>query len=214
MSNTDEQAREGLFYTSVRLFNYGVFERYLSSVARVSRGVDPLIRAPHTDESWKRVVRNCFNAGHMTIFEFGDLTFYIECPIFVARQLMRYRHASYIERSLRYCAPSEEGANERVESVRKVERDARAVYDDLVEKGYKKEVARAVLPLSSQTAFLMKVDLRELFHIFDERLRPDAQSETREVVEKMKEIASRHYPYCVELWEEKRRRLDESDDDQ
>ena len=49
------------------------------------------------------VIKHCVSGGHNTVLEHASATFVKKVPIFVARQDMRTRHASYDERSLRYC---------------------------------------------------------------------------------------------------------------
>ena len=165
----------------------------------------------------EKTLRFIVKAGHYSVLEFAQLVFRIECPIFVARQLMRYRAASYIERSLRYCEPvtrewakeieDPEAAASPYSSVVAHEEYSRSVYDDLVNEGAKKEWARAVLPLSTMTVFLMRVDLRELLHIFDERLTIHCQKETREVVQQMYEITKGLFPIVIEEYENKNKRV-------
>ena len=135
----------------------------------------------------ERTIRNCFNAGHMSVFEFVDATVFVECPIYVARQLMRYRCASYLERSLRRCAPLETSDE----------------YQKLVERGVPKEQARAVLPLSTHTQFYMKANFREWYHIFEERLDKAAQAETRAIVAEIKDAIGEAAPFLVGLWNER-----------
>lgn len=156
-----------------------------------------------------KTLRFCMKAGHMSVFEFALIVLRIECPIFVARQLMRYRAASYMERSLRYCAattsrgaweladPSEASAYTAIDAHEKL---SLSRYYALVEDGERKELARAVLPLSTPTVFIMRVDLRELFHIFAERLTPHCQPETRAVVEQMRLEAERAFPFSIANW--------------
>lgn len=167
-------------------------------------------------EQAEKTLRFCVKAGHLSVLEFAQLVFRIECPIFVARQLMRYRNASYIERSLRYCEPTTrefmkeiedpEAAASAYSTIVAHEEYSRSVYDDLVTEGAKKEFARAVLPLSTMTVYLMRVDLRELLHIFDERLTPHCQIETKEVVEQMYEITKELFPITIEEYEWKKGR--------
>ena len=159
-------------------------------------------------EQAEKTLRFCVKAGHLSVLEFAQLVFRLEVPIFVARQLMRYRNASYIERSLRYCAPTTREFMKEIEDPESAassygtivahEEYSRSVYDDLVADGSRKEYARAVLPLSTMTVFLMRADLRELLHIFDERLTPHCQTETREVVQQMYDITKRHFPIVLE----------------
>ena len=165
-------------------------------------------------EQAEKTLRFCVKAGHYSVLEFAQLVFRIECPIFVARQLMRYRAASYIERSLRYCEPvtrewakeieDPEAAASPYSSVVAHEEYSRSVYDDLFNEGANKEWARAVLPLSTMTVFLMRADLRELLHIFDERLTIHCQKETREVVEQMHKITKGLFPIVIEEYELKK----------
>lgn len=50
-----------------------------------------------------RIISHCKDSGHNTVVEHGAATFVKKVPIFVARQDIRARHASFDERSLRYC---------------------------------------------------------------------------------------------------------------
>ena len=45
---------------------------------------------------------------HNTVFEHAVCRWGVRCPLFVARQWMRHRIASYNERSLRYCVADRE----------------------------------------------------------------------------------------------------------
>ena len=49
-----------------------------------------------------RLAVNCFKRKHMSVFEFATLLFRVKCPIFVARQLIRHRNGTFMEKSLRY----------------------------------------------------------------------------------------------------------------
>lgn len=196
-------------------------EAILGYVAQVSRNKgfanvrDMTLDSFYADkEAAEKTLRFCVKSGHLSVLEFAQVIFRIECPIFVARQLMRYRNASYIERSLRYCTPTTrewakeiedpEAAASQFSSIVAHEEYSRSVYDDLVTDGAKKEWARAVLPLSTMTVFLMRVDLRELLHIFDERLTIHCQKETRDVVEQMYKITKNLFPIVIEEYEKKK----------
>ena len=193
-------------------------EGLLGAIAQVSRNkgdiIDPAYpRDGKIDrEGERRTLRFCVKAKHWSILEFAQFVFKIECPIFVARQLMRYRNASYIERSLRYCTPTTREFMKEIEdpeaaatpyaTIVQHEEYSRSVYDDLV-KDERKELARAVLPLSTMTIYLRRVDLRELLHIFEERLTPQCQKETREVVAQMYSIVRPLYPIVFNAYGEK-----------
>lgn len=195
-------------------------ETLLGAVAQVSRNKGDMINNSFwTDgivdsEGEEKTLRFCIKAGHLSILEFAQIVFKIECPIFVARQLMRYRNASYIERSLRYCEPTTrewmkeiedpEAAATTYSTVVAHEDYSRTVYDELVQQGVRKEQARAVLPLSTQTVFLMRVDLRELLHIFDDRLTPHCQRETRDLVQQMYDETKLCYPITIDEYSKKK----------
>lgn len=174
----------------------GVPESGLAYVARVTRGADlrgVLLESIDDEQHAKdlELLRKIILYRHLSVLEFSNILYQIECPIYIARQLMRYRCSSFLERSLRVCGPME----------------GDAVLDDYknaIESGMKREDARALLPLSTRTRFLWLVNLRELLHIADERLTPAAQSMTRDIVHTMVDLAGCCFPYVIEYWEQTR----------
>ena len=198
-----------------RVFTSPVFnaENTLGMIAQVSRGSGLCVGSP--DESgviesltpWE-TLRRCVLNGHDSVLEFADLCVFITCPIFVARQLMRYRMASYLERSLRYSEPiADDCVNPNAsaaEVYKEHEIECREAYDNFVTLLREApEEARAVLPLSTPTQIVMKANLREWLHIFDQRLAPGAQEETRELVRQIYEIAKDEFPVVIKAWSER-----------
>ena len=174
----------------------GVPESGLSYVARVTRGADLrcVCLSEIDDEQHAKdleLLRKIILHKHLSVLEFSNILYQIECPIYIARQLMRYRCSSFLERSLRVCGPMEGDA---------VLED----YKNAIESGMKREDARALLPLSTRTRFLCLLNLRELLHIAEERLTPAAQSMTREIVGAMVDIAAQEFPHVIEYWKEQR----------
>lgn len=174
----------------------GVEERMLAQVARVTRGADLTTFKPSffSDEQREKdleLLHKIIQYKHLSVLEFSNLLYQIECPIYIARQLMRYRCSSFLERSLRVCGPMEGDA---------VLED----YKNAIESGMKREDARALLPLSTRTRFLWLLNLRELLHIADERLTPAAQSMTREIVHTMVDLAGYSFPNVIEYWQKTR----------
>lgn len=164
----------------------GFSEDRLADVARISTGYDFANPPKKDDKRDEILLKSIFKMKHLSVFEFSGATFQIECPIYVARQLMRYRNASYIERSLRRCKPFEND-------------DA---YESALSDGEKKEDARSLLPLSTKTRFLWKMNLREMLHVFDERLTQTTQPITRSVVESIFEESKKLFPVILRCWEE------------
>lgn len=172
----------------------GVCEKLIPYVARVTRGFDMrTISAPFVSKLQQEkdieLLHKLLRYKHLSVFEFSNIIFQIECPIYVARQLMRYRCSSFIERSLRACGPMDYDSGP---------------YEDAIKNGMKREDARALLPLSTQTRFLWSLNLRELLHIAEERLTPNAQAMTRDVVQKMVDLTSEHFPHVIEYWQSDR----------
>ena len=174
----------------------GVPESGLPYVARVTRGADlrgVLLSSIDEEQSGKdlELLRKIISYKHLSVLEFSNILYQIECPIYIARQLMRYRCSSYLERSLRVCGPMEGDA---------VLED----YKNAIESGMKREDARALLPLSTRTRFLWLVNLRELLHIAEERLTPAAQYMTQCIVGAMVDIAAQEFPHVIGYWKEQR----------
>ncbi len=71
------------------------------AAARVSNGVAYENASKGTEKDAK-LIRYLLKHNHGTPFEHSIFTFYVKCPIFVAREWMRHRIASYNEISGRY----------------------------------------------------------------------------------------------------------------
>lgn len=197
--------------SSVRLVREpSVTEFDLGNVAHFTRTA--IGSALDTDDAVKRVTVAvaCYKRKHMSVFEFADLLFDVQCPIFVARQLVRHRNGVFMEKSLRCLTPAqlvgEDLTSQWERSLRPEDdyvdayKNALALYDTLIKGGERKEMARAVLPLCTPTEFLWKINLRSLLNVFDQRLNPCAQRETRAVVQSMFDLTSQYYPNVLHEW--------------
>lgn len=129
-------------------------------------------------------------------FEHPQSTFRIECPIFVAREFMRHRIASYNEESGRYkklepvfYIPAYErklvqvgkpGAYEfeygndsqsklTMNQFVYIAREAYDSYEAMLEEGIAREVARMVLPLNIYTSFYVTMNARGLMNFLSLR---------------------------------------------
>lgn len=63
--------------------------------------------------------------------------------------------------------------------------ESKKIYQDMIELGVSKEQARCHLPLCLITKFIWTGSLLSFIHLFNLRLKPDAQKETRDVVQAM-----------------------------
>lgn len=194
---------------TVRVFSFGGTSSNICRAARIC--VDKKWDGKTSDETREYLLK-LLKRGHLSPFEFASITFEVETPIFVKNQLVRYRTASFMERSLRYCKAEPSGDELKrvafafppdcVDTVDSAIKGAFQTYRKLVDAGVRREDARQVLPLSTRTRYLMGFKLRNLFHVFDERLTNGAQRETRETVAAMKELAAFRFPEVVSAYDE------------
>ena len=158
------------------------------------------------------LIKFLYNNKHMSPFEHGIFKFYIDCPIFVAREFMRHRTFSFNEVSGRYkkldgrfYVPSSErpliqegkvgaytfvsGSDEQYALTRHhLERSYRyswETYENLLEIGVAKEVARDCLPVATMTQFYASVDPRNLMQFLTLRNDKHALYEIRQIAVQM-----------------------------
>ncbi len=177
----------------------------VSRMARVSYGV----LSEHSETDLPRFIRRLLADGHLVPFEHCALTYYLAVPIFVARQLVRYRTAVISELSLRYttCTTRDpyipEGVDTKTEKhFYYAYRDAMSHYQGLIDAGVSCETARAVLPLATPTQMYYTMNLRNLMHLFEQRISAHAQRETRETAHKMFRLALEHFPITMNAFKE------------
>jgi len=77
-------------------------------------------------------------------------------------------------------------------------------YKQLIDLGVSKEQARTILPLNLNTSFIWTGSMLAFIHLFNLRLKPDAQQETREVVQMMldliKNIEGNPFKHTIEAF--------------
>jgi thymidylate synthase (FAD) len=208
----------------VRLVDYlGGDERIVQS-ARVSYGAGT--KSYRQD---KGLIDYLLRNAHTSPFEQVSLTFHTKMPIFVARQWVRHRTAKLNEISGRYSvmenefflpsdadiAPQsednkqgrmEEGfpqeVNDKIKALLKEGQEtAYKQYEELLETGVAREIARINLPLSMYTEWYWTNDLHNLFHFLRLRMDPHAQKEIRLYAETMFEITKKVAPLACESFE-------------
>lgn len=175
------------------------------------------------------LVKFLYKNKHMSPFEHGRFTFFIDCPIFVAREFMRHRTFSFNEASGRYkvlnnkfYVPAmhrpliqkgkvgaytfEPGTPEQYEVVIRNFHKAYEVcwggYEEMLEAGIAKEVARIILPVGLYTQFYATVDPRNLMHFLSLRTDPTALEEIRLVAEAMEFFLASQMPFTYAAYKE------------
>jgi thymidylate synthase (FAD) len=209
----------------IQLINSAGNDDSIVRAARVSYNNDAGSGDPDKD---KKLIRYLIKNDHTSPLEHVTFTFHVVCPIFVARQWMRHRTWSYNEISARYTEvdmdfyfPNEwreqsqsnkqasAGAipNVFIQDSLKVSyaeflHRAEVMYNELLDAGVAREMARMVIPQSVMTRFYGTVDLHNLLRFIQLRDHPHAQSEIREYAVAMKEMARTVAPVAVQAWDD------------
>ena len=179
----------------------------------------------------RRLIRYLISHDHMSPFEMVEFKFRVCAPMFVARQWFRHRTGSFNEISRRYTEfrddfyepedwysqgkTNKQGSGIPVSAelqpcarklVEGFHDHVRAVYKELIDLGVSREQARIVLPMSSYTWFMWKVNLRNLLHFLDLRQDDAAQMEIRVYADVLEGVVRHYCPYTHEAWSERRKR--------
>lgn len=174
----------------------------------------------------RALIRYLMRMHHSTPFEAVVLTFEMQMPIFVARQLVRHRTQSLNEMSARYGEIPETFYVPEIEHIQyQAERNKQGRKDQVMEKaemhrdafrdgalesfqGYRRrlddgmarELARINLPLSTYTKWWATMNLHNLFHLLGLRKDPHAQFETRVFADAMGEFTRQLFPFAWEAF--------------
>ena len=203
-------------------------DKRIAQAARVSTGND------QSDRPHEVLVKRLWRDQHTSTFEHNTLTVMVEVPIFVAREWMRSRTFAYNEISARYSemepvfyVPGEDrplvqtgkamdyrreagNKHQRARSSaahRMMAEDAWDDYQDMLEFGVAREVARNVLPVSLYTRFYATANLRNWLHFIALRTDPTALWEIREAAKQVVDIVADHWPTAWEAYFEKAEQL-------
>lgn len=164
---------------------------------------------------------------HMSPFEHGSFTFFVDVPIFVAREFMRHRTFSYNEVSARYTElqpkfyiPShsrllvqrgkvgaytfEAGTGRQHEKMLWAQKDSYEIawkaYEKVLDLGVAREVARNVLPVGIYTQFYATCNPRNLMQFLTLRNDKHALYEIRDTAVQMEEILADTMPLTYKAY--------------
>ena len=159
------------------------------------------------DEKDVGLIKYLLRNRHATPFEHNLFRFHIRCPITVAREWQRHRWSSFNEWSFRYSQasddfyvpeaeqvrsqvgkpgayrfePLDQGVAEKTQELMRGHFEASwRLYQELLEMGVAKEVARNVLPVAIYTEFYWTVNARSLMNFVSLRNATDAMWEIRQ----------------------------------
>lgn len=163
---------------------------------------------------------------HGSPFEHSVFTFYVKAPIFVWREHMRHRIASYNEESGRYRVldpefyiPNkdrkllqigkpgayifEDGTDEQhaivYSNYRRVCRQSYMEYEEMVRLGIAREVARGVLPLTIYSSAYVTINSRSLMNFLSLRRNVEGQSFPSYPQREIEMVAEKYEEFFKEL---------------
>lgn len=207
---------------TVELIDGTASDALVARAARVSTGNDM------SSDNESGLINFLMKNRHGSPFEHGIFTFRVEAPIFVWREHMRHRIASYNEESGRYkklepvfYVPDEDrnlvqegkagqysfvpGSSNQQALVRvEIEansEDAYKSYQNMLNNGIAREVARMVLPVNIYSSAYVSMNPRGLMNFISLRTKSDdsffpsfPQREIEMVAEKYEQIFSQEMP--------------------
>ncbi|MBI4370357.1 MAG: FAD-dependent thymidylate synthase [Elusimicrobia bacterium] len=204
----------------VRLVEFMGGDRGIVQAARVSYG-----QGLKGDEKDRKLVGYLIQHGHLSPLEHAVFKFHVKTPIFVMRQWIRHRMASYNEWSLRYSetpdefyapqafrkqdiknkqgslnASNEINQQELIAQYEKTIEQAYKTYKDLMAAGVAREMARMVLPTALYTQFYWTVNARSLMNFLVLRAEEHAQWEIREYAVTLAKMFKAKMPWTWEAF--------------
>ncbi len=184
----------------VRVVDYMGNDNAIVQSARVSYG-----DGTTTKRSDAGLIRYLMRHSHTTPFEMCEIKFHIRAPMFVARQWLRHRTANVNEYSARYSilkdkfyipkdielqsetnkqgrsgCVSDKKKEEIINIFREKSSECYKIYEEMLEDGVSREIARMILPVNVYTEWYWKIDLHNLLHFVLLRADSHAQYEIRE----------------------------------
>jgi thymidylate synthase (FAD) len=177
-------------------------------------------------ESAPKLLKFLIKHKHWSPFELVDMCVEIKTSRGIAAQILRHRSFSFQEFSQRYSEATDyEDIELRLQGSknRQVGEDllpknhpefnnlngllaeslslSEHCYQTMIDNGIAKEVARMVLPLTTQTTMYMKGSLRSWIHYIELRTQENTQKEHRLIADECKKIFIDNFPVIAEALE-------------
>lgn len=209
----------------VRLVDVMGDDSSIVQAARVSYGEGT--KKIHEDRG---LIRYLIRHQHWTPVEMVEFKFHVKLPVFIARQWIRHRTANVNEISARYSEMKDEIYLPPIEHISSQSNDNKQgrnsepfakeqaqeiqdlimqsnenqykIYQNLLDRGVARELARTVLPVGHYTEWYWKIDLRNLMNFLALRLDPHAQWEIRVYAEAMSSLVKQIVPIAWEAFED------------
>lgn len=174
-------------------------------------------------ESAPKLLSFLIKHKHWSPFEMVDMTIEIKTSRAIAAQILRHRSFSFQEFSQRYSVATDfediefrlQGDKNRqvgenlldptdlryadlYTSVQEAIEASTTAYNKMIQGGIAKEVARMILPLTTETTMYMKGSLRSWVHYIDLRTENNTQKEHRLIADECKSIFVKNFPTISE----------------
>lgn len=171
------------------------------------------------DEKDVKLINYLAKYKHFTPFEHCSLSVLVRCPLFIRSQIHRHRTFSYNEISRRYTSENiefyepevyrkqhdkskqcsaenfdEDTSNAIRELVKESHSKALKLYNQLIDEGVAREMARGILPQNLMTEFWMTGNLRNWIHFLGLRVDSHAQKEVRDIARPILDIIKEKFP--------------------
>lgn len=171
------------------------------------------------DDKDTKLINYLAEHQHMTPFEHCTLTILVKCPLYIRSQIHRHRTFAYNEVSRRYTSEnlefyqpdsfriqhttSKQCSDGEVDSVtemsakvisQRIENECLKAYNQLIDMGVARELARGLLPQSLMTEFYMTGNLRNWVHFLKLRMDSHAQKEVQDVAQPIMKILMEKFP--------------------
>jgi len=207
----------------VRLVDYFGDDSRIVEAARVSYG-----KGTKSKREDSGLIDYLLKNSHTSPFEMVEVLFHIKAPLVVSRQLVRHRTASLNEISGRYSVMKDEAyvpskdrvckqaTNNKQGSgdpfncvdaalvVKEFQEEQESIfcnYNEYIESGMARELARINLPLSTYTEWYWKIDINNLMKFLYLRLDSHAQWEIRQYAEAMYNIVKAVCPLTMQSFD-------------
>lgn len=193
-------------------------EEFIVYIARISNPSNQM-----NVETAPRLINYLIKHKHWSPFEFVDMTVDITTRRSIAAQILRHRSMSAQEFSQRYSSATN---IQPIELRKQAEKNRQSsselynpewvggvklsdivnghfqaslnLYNEMLEAGIAREVARDILPLATETRMFIKGPIRSWIHYLEIRTSEDTQKEHRDIANGVKNIFRENFPSISE----------------
>ena len=148
-----------------------------------------------TEDSYKKLLKNCINRGHESVLEHEKITVRMICDIGVYKDLTRHRFGSFSIESTRYCNYSKDKFDNEIKFIEPLIKDSNNLacwkevmknieiyYNIMANNKAKPDELRMILPHSTAAQVTMTANIREWKHILDLRTKKMTHPSIRQLL--------------------------------